>query len=105
VLANFLNNAIKYSPDDKNIGVAVSKEGMNIRVSVTDKGIGIKPEEHEEIFQRFYRSKFNNNISFSGFGIGLYISAEIIRRHNGNIGVESSEGKGSTFYFTLPEAE
>ena len=68
---------------------------------VEDKGIGIGPEEHDKIFQRFYRSKFQENIS-SGFGIGLYISAEIIRRHNGKIGVESDAGKGATFYFTLP---
>jgi signal transduction histidine kinase len=72
---------------------------------VKDKGIGIKPEDHKKIFERFYRAKSNGNIPFSGFGIGLYISAELIRRHEGDIGVDSEEGKGSTFYFALPVAE
>ena len=67
--------------------------------------MGINPEEHHKIFERFYRVKTNGNIPFSGFGIGLYISAEIIHRHQGEIGVKSEEGKGSTFYFTLPQAE
>ena len=73
-----------------------------VTVSVTDNGIGIKPDEHDKIFERFYRAKANTNTSFSGFGIGLYICAEIIRRHGGKIGVRSEEGKGATFYFTLP---
>jgi|GEM_PF-697336 len=105
VVTNFLNNAIKYSPEEKEITVYVSRENEKARLAVTDKGIGIKPEEHQKIFQRFYRSRFNQNISYSGFGIGLYISAEIIQRHEGSIGVESEEGKGSTFYFTLPLAD
>jgi PAS domain S-box-containing protein len=102
VITNFLNNAVKYSPVDKNITISVGIEEGNAKVSVSDKGIGIKAEEQEKIFERFYRSKFNNNISFSGFGIGLYISAEIIRRHKGEIGVVSDSGKGALFYFTLP---
>lgn len=104
VVINFLNNAVKYSPEDKNITVSVIRENGQARVVVEDRGIGIKAEEREKIFERFYRSRFNNNISFSGFGIGLYISAEIIRRHNGTICVESESGKGARFYFTLPLA-
>lgn len=105
VITNFLNNAIKYSPEDKSIIVAVTNINDWVNVSVTDKGIGIEPGEHEKIFQRFYRSQFNNNISFSGFGIGLYISAEIINRHRGEIGVNSEQGKGAEFYFRLPKAQ
>lgn len=102
VIINFLNNAVKYSPGEKDISVFLSKENGQAKVSVADKGIGIKKEEQEKIFERFYRSKFNDNISFSGFGIGLYISAEIIQMHDGTFGVTSGVGKGSTFYFALP---
>ena len=109
VLANFLNNAVKYSPGADEIIVS-SKPGKssdgndNAIISVTDKGVGIKPEEHSKIFERFYRAKSSGSMPFSGFGIGLYISAEIIQKHDGQIGVNSQEGKGSTFYFTLPQA-
>jgi two-component system sensor histidine kinase VicK len=102
VIANFLTNAVKYSPADKNITITVDQENGHAKVSVSDKGPGIRQEEQDKIFERFYRSKFNNNTSIPGFGIGLYISAEIIRRHNGKIGVSSNEGEGATFYFTLP---
>jgi PAS domain S-box-containing protein len=102
VINNFLNNAVKYSPDDKQIVIKIEQSAGTVTVSVTDNGIGIKPDEHDKIFERFYRAKANTNTSFSGFGIGLYICAEIIRRHGGTIGVRSDEGKGSTFYFTLP---
>jgi len=104
VINNLLNNAIKYSPDSKHIGIKTEKVEDFVRVSITDKGIGIKPEEHQKIFERFYRAKGNENTTFSGFGIGLYISGEIIRRHGGKIGVNSDEGKGASFYFILPVA-
>lgn len=102
VLINFLNNAVKYSPVEKQIEVIIKKEGDLAKIIVSDKGIGINSEEHGKIFERFYRSRFNDNIAFSGFGIGLYISSEIIRRHGGQIGVVSEFGAGSDFYFTLP---
>jgi PAS domain S-box-containing protein len=102
VVTNLLNNAVKYSPDDKTINVTVREDRDWVTVSVVDKGIGIKAGEHEKIFQRFYRSEHTNNISFSGFGIGLYISSEIIKKHEGEIGVISEEGKGADFYFKLP---
>ncbi len=104
VIANFLNNAVKYSPGAEEIVVSCKSGNNCVTINVADKGVGIKPEEHRKIFERFYRAKSNGNIPFSGFGIGLYISAEIIQRHNGEIGVNSEEGKGSTFYFTLPQA-
>ena len=103
VIANFLNNAVKYSPGADQVIVSIKPAEASVRISITDKGVGINPEEHRKIFERFYRAK-SNDTSFSGFGIGLYISAEIIQRHNGEIGVTSEEGKGSTFYFTLPQA-
>jgi PAS domain S-box-containing protein len=102
VINNFLNNAVKYSPDNKHIYIKIVRAERLVTISVSDRGIGIRQEEHDKIFERFYRAKANANTSFSGFGIGLYICAEIIRRHGGEIGVNSEEGVGSTFYFTLP---
>lgn len=104
VLANLLNNAVKYSTDEKEVAVTVEKEANHILVRIDDRGIGIKPGEYEKIFERFYRAD-PNNIRVSGFGIGLYISAEIIRRHGGQIGATGRKGKGSSFYFRLPVAE
>jgi PAS domain S-box-containing protein len=102
VITNYLNNAVKYSPDNKQIVVEIQRIESYVTVSVTDKGIGIRREEHNKIFERFYRAEANMNTAFSGFGIGLYICAEIIRRHGGYVGVKSEEGKGSVFYFALP---
>jgi PAS domain S-box-containing protein len=104
VITNYLNNAVKYSPDNKQITVKIQSTGKYVTVSVADKGIGIRQEEHKKIFDRFYRAEANTNTAFSGFGIGLYICAEIIRRHGGETGVKSTEGKGSVFYFTLPRS-
>ena len=102
VIANFLSNAIKYSPKGKNI-IASCKEvkGM-VDVSITDEGLGIKAEDQEKLFDRYYRIESEQTHNTSGFGLGLYLSAEIIQRHNGKVWVESEMGKGSTFYFSLP---
>ena len=102
VLINFLTNAIKYSPDSKLIKVKVDKGSDNVTVSVTDQGIGITKSDQEKIFQRFYRVEGKNEKTFPGFGIGLFISAEIIKKHAGQIGVTSEQGVGSTFFFTIP---
>jgi two-component system sensor histidine kinase VicK len=100
VISNILINAVKYSPGKTLIEVRCYKENDHAIVSVKDYGIGIKLTDMEKLFERYYRVEGNNSIS--GFGIGLYLSAEIIHRHNGNIWVESEVGKGSTFYFSLP---
>jgi len=71
------------------------------RVSVTDKGPGIPPDKVPHLFERYYRVD-SVGMQFSGLGLGLYISSEIIKRHGGHIGVESEPGKGSTFWFTVP---
>ena len=75
--------------------------GDNVQVSVTDKGIGLTEHQMELIFERFYRVD-DKNYSASGLGMGLYISSEIIKAHNGTIGVQSQINEGSTFYFRLP---
>ncbi|HTE00394.1 MAG TPA: PAS domain-containing sensor histidine kinase [Mucilaginibacter sp.] len=101
VIVNFLSNAIKYSPDKDRIIVNIEKIGNELKFSVTDFGIGIPHDKQTYIFDRFFRVHESSQ-SFSGLGLGLYISAEIINRHKGNVGMESEEGKGSTFWFTLP---
>jgi signal transduction histidine kinase len=101
VLINLISNAIKYSPAATNIIVETLSTADDITVTVQDQGMGIAGSEHKKIFGRFYRAKDSNTV-ISGFGLGLYICSQIIKRHKGKIGVVSQEGKGSTFYFTLP---
>ena len=101
VLTNFLTNAIKYSPAAKEVIIDTQKEGDSLMVCVTDFGIGIPKEKISMVFDRFFRVE-DTSSEFSGLGLGLYISAEIIKRHNGKIGVNSEQGKGSTFWFKIP---
>lgn len=103
VLINFITNAIKYSPDDKNITARVYKvDEENGAVSIMDKGIGIAQKDHDHVFERFYRVSGKDETTFTGFGIGLYLAKEIIERHQGQVAVKSKKGKGSEFIFTLP---
>lgn len=99
VLLNLLSNAIKYSSDGKKISVALEINDATVIVSVTDEGIGIPKNKQHLIFDKYYQLKAKNKI---GFGLGLFISKEIIKRHKGKLWVESTKGKGSTFYFSLP---
>lgn len=101
VIVNFLTNAIKYSPGTNEIEVNVKTTADQLYVGVRDFGIGIAPELQKSVFEKFYRVE-ETSIHFQGLGIGLYISAEIINRHGGEVGVESKLGEGSEFYFTLP---
>jgi PAS domain S-box-containing protein len=105
VLINFLNNAIKYAPNSETIHVRMKKRDLEVSVIVQDYGIGISKTDQQKIFERFYRAEGISEKTFPGFGIGLFIAAEIISRHGGNIGVDSEPGKGSSFYFSLPLAE
>lgn len=101
VLINFLTNAIKYSPEADKIIIRACEEEENLRVEVRDYGIGIPEEMMEKVFRRFFRVD-HTSTHFSGIGLGLYISAEIIKLHHGEIGVENAEGQGSVFWFTIP---
>jgi len=101
VVINFVNNAIKYAPASKKIHAKIEKINNVVRVSVSDKGPGIPPEKIPYLFDRYYRAD-SSGVQYSGLGLGLYISAEIIKKHNGKIGVDSEIGKGATFWFTLP---
>ncbi|HEY5370875.1 MAG TPA: PAS domain S-box protein [Hanamia sp.] len=101
VVSNLLTNAVKYSPGSDKVFVTATDEQGMIKVTVEDHGIGIRKDNLNKIFDLYYREEERSN-PFQGFGIGLSISSEIVKRHNGEIWVESERGKGSTFYFTIP---
>lgn len=105
VLSNLINNAVKYSPASDKIIISLSKKRKEIKVSIHDFGIGMNNAYLEKIFDRFYRITEQHDRTFPGLGIGLYISKEIIDRHEGKLWVESKEGKGSVFHFTIPIKE
>jgi len=102
VISNLLSNAIKYSPDNKLINISSFVENSSVTIAIHDQGMGIKPEDLEKLFERFYRVESNTMQHISGFGIGLYLSSEIIERHGGKIWAESKLGEGATFFFSLP---
>jgi PAS domain S-box-containing protein len=101
VIANLISNAAKYSPGENEIVVRSHRNNDHLLISITDFGIGIAKDKQENIFTRFFRVDESEKY-FSGLGIGLFISSEIISQHGGKIWVESNLGKGSTFYFSLP---
>lgn len=104
VLNNLLNNAVKYSPRDKDIIVSVTKNknGGNLIVSVQDFGIGIPKQEQKNLFKRFWRASTARQKDISGIGLGLHISSQIIEKHNGKLWFISDKNKGSTFKFSIP---
>jgi signal transduction histidine kinase len=102
VIQNLLINAIKYSSHADIITVHFRKMENCLQVTVEDHGIGIQPADQEKIFDRFYRVERKKEMPLMGYGIGLYLSKEIIKQHEGNIWLKSEVNKGSKFYFTLP---
>ncbi len=101
VLVNFVNNAVKYAPNSQEIIIQVEQLADKLKISVTDKGEGIPEKNIPHLFDRYYQVRKKQTHS-NGLGLGLYISSEIIKKHKGDIGVESEIGKGSTFWFTIP---
>lgn len=101
VVINLVNNAVKYAPDSEMISVSVKKQGSAVKISVTDAGPGIPGDRLPYLFNRYYRVE-NSEKLYSGLGLGLYINSEIIKSHEGEIGVTSAPGRGSSFWFTLP---
>lgn len=100
VFANFISNAVKYSPSGSVITLTAKREdAKNIRFAVKDEGPGVPKELHRRVFDKFFRASESGD---EGAGLGLGIAREIVLAHGGNIGVESEEGKGSEFFFTLP---
>ncbi len=104
VLINLLTNAIKYSPRSKKVTIHLENKKDQVVVGIQDYGIGISQNEISKIFERFYRVESVSK-RFSGLGIGLYISYDIVKRHGGKMWVESELGKGSTFFFSLPRIQ
>jgi signal transduction histidine kinase len=103
-LGNLLSNALKYSPSGGNVGVQVHKNDETVRFSVADTGPGIPEEYRARIFDKFFRVP-GTGMETTGAGLGLAIASELVKAHGGKIGVESTLGKGSTFFFTLPIAK
>lgn len=103
VIDNFITNAVKYSPKAHKIIVRTELRNKEVVLSVQDFGIGIDEEKKNKVFEQFYRvtGKGAPN-TYPGIGLGLFISAEIVRREGGKVWVESEKGKGSVFYFSLP---
>ncbi|WP_294296618.1 PAS domain-containing protein [uncultured Chryseobacterium sp.] len=102
VMINFITNAIKYAPESKQIIITAKKiSDFEVKISVRDQGPGIPEEKLKHLFKRYYRTNYQGQ-KFTGLGLGLFISGDIIKEHGGKIGVESEEGKGSEFWFILP---
>ena len=104
VLGNLLENAVKYSPEGSDISVDVDDRGDHIVTAVSDRGMGIPADELGQVFERFHRGRHVSSTNYGGLGLGLYITKQIVERHGGQIWVESREGQGTTFYFSLPAA-
>lgn len=102
VLLNLLDNAVKYSREDKVIEVSARHQNDSIIIEVSDHGIGISKKDIEKIFEKFFRSPIPDGRKIPGSGIGLTLVKEIIEAHGGKIEVESEIGKGSTFKFSFP---
>jgi PAS domain S-box-containing protein len=104
VVTNYLTNAFKYSPEHQPVDVRLQVKSTQVRVSVHDRGPGVPAHERERIWERFYQAPEvpRQSGSDAGLGLGLYICKTIIDEHAGQVGVDSTTGRGSTFWFTLP---
>ncbi|MDB5078491.1 MAG: domain S-box protein [Chloroflexi bacterium] len=119
VLTNLITNAIKYSPSNTTVTIGLTRRGTlppeeanrsssqaeqdQIVVWIKDEGYGLSPQQQRHLFERFYRVRTSQNQRVEGLGLGLYISNEIVTLHGGQLWVVSEEGRGSTFYFSLPQ--
>jgi signal transduction histidine kinase len=104
VIDNLLSNAIKYSPDGGAIVIGAETHDGTVRISVRDDGVGIPAEQQHLIFGRFFRTERSRASGIKGTGLGLAISREIVQSHGGAIGFDSTDRRGSTFWFELPGA-
>ena len=102
VLNNLVSNAIRYSPAGGPVHLKSFDNGNSVQISVEDKGLGIPVSLRDKLFDRFFRVSHEGSATFPGMGLGLYISAEIVKHHGGTITLEGEEGKGTTFLVNLP---
>ena len=102
ILYNLLSNAVKFTPDGGKIRLEATLEPASITISIIDTGIGIAPDEHESVFNKFYQVGSTTKGVREGTGLGLAITKRLVEQHGGKIWVESEPGKGSRFSFTLP---
>ena len=101
VLANLVGNAIKFTPEGGSVRIRVEEAAAHLRFTVADTGPGIAPADVDRIFERFWQA---TPTSRQGFGLGLFIARAIVEAHGGRIGVDTVEGRGSTFWFVIPRA-
>ncbi len=102
VWTNIIGNAIKFSPDNGEIKVTLSRDAANVAVRIEDRGIGIVPEDQERVFERFFKADRSRSRKYAGSGMGLAIVRQIVSLHRGSIEVESEPGRGTAFTVTLP---
>lgn len=105
VLFNLIANAVKYSPQAHSVDILLTSTQQSVQIAIRDYGIGIPKAAQQHLFERFYRVRGEQEQTFPGLGMGLYIVHEIIKRHRGTLTLESEEGKGSTFLISLPLQE
>lgn len=103
ILTNLLSNALKYSEAESQVVVRLAPSGGEVITSVSDRGYGIAPEELPQLFEKYYRTKTGRE-SHESLGLGLYITKRLVEAMGGRIWVESQQGAGSTFSFSLPRA-
>lgn len=101
VVGNILDNAVKFSPQGRQVTVKLEEQNNDYLISITDEGIGVSPEYFDHIFERFYRVRNTASRQYSGIGLGLFVARAIVEAHGGRIWLSSNQGVGSTFYFTL----
>jgi PAS domain S-box-containing protein len=97
VLINLIANAVKYAPDSNVVDISITSTANEAFISIRDYGIGIDEKDQQKIFERFYRVEGQNEVHYTGFGIGLYLANSIMDFHGGRISLDSIKGKGSTF--------
>jgi signal transduction histidine kinase len=101
-VTNLIDNAIKYTPNGKRIGISVRRADSHVIISVRDNGLGISPENQKLLFERHFRIARQEHRSIKGSGLGLFIVRSVAQRHGGQAWVESADGEGSTFFISIP---